>query len=110
MDARSGDTFRNVEQLLNAHRKAYKALQNPRAIDAENMLKNHSAKEVNIQDEVNAVARQRDISAKRNEVDTGQRPATSAELHSLAPKEPYEDDPGDAIRVDVSQLGVSPAE
>ena len=56
MDARSGDTFRNVEQLLNAHRKAYKALQNPRAIDAKNVLKNHSAKEVKIQDEVNAVA------------------------------------------------------
>ena len=68
------------------------------------------AKVVSTQDELSAVARQRDISTKRNEIETGARAATTAERRTIAPHEPYEDDPGDAIRIDVSLSGVSPAE
>ena len=110
MDGRAGDKYLNVEQFVRAHRSAYKSIMHHRAIDADKMLHNHMAKIVSIQDELSAVARQRDISTKRNEVETGARAATPAELRTIAPHEPYEDDPGDAIRIDISELGASPAE
>ena len=110
MDGTAGDKYLNVEQFVHAHRSAYKSIRHHRAIDADKMLHNHMAKIVSIQDELSAVARQRDISTKRNEVETGARAATHAELRTIAPHEPYEDDPGDAIRIDISELGASPAE
>ena len=63
---------------------------------------------MSIEEELSAVARQRDIRTKRNEVETGARAATPAQLRTIAPHELYEDDPGDAIRIDISELGASP--
>ena len=110
MDARAGEKYANIQQFVHAHRRAYASVRLPRAIDADKTLHNHTTNIVSNQDELTAVARQRDICTKRNEVETGARAATPAELRTIVPHEPYEADPGDAIRIDISDVSKPPAE
>ena len=107
LDGRSGDKFSNVQQFIRARHHEYQALKQPRAIAYDTASHGHMTKTFSSQDELQAITRQRDVSLKRNEIEKGQRAATDADHRMLAAHEPYEDDPGDAMRVDVSQLCIS---
>ena len=110
LDGRSGDKLDNVQQFLRARRNEYQALKQPRTIAYDKASHNHQKKNFSNQNELQALTRQREVSLRRNEIDTGERAATEADHRMSAAHEPYEDDPGDAIRIDVSQLCISPAE